>query len=158
MTEIDFTGFLLAHKCMRVEYRRLAEVAGQPRDAAHQALIEDQIAVTLSMLHHHHTEEDSWLWPTLRQRAPHAVADLDRLEAQHARVDPLIAAAVDTTHPRTQRAGVLAELHEVINAHLNDEEQVVLPLCRAHITAEEWEDFGERALAGIPRKHCCGER
>ena len=92
------------------------------------------LAVTLSLLHHHHAEEDSWLWPTLRQRAPQAVADLDRLEAQHTNVDPLISFAADTMHPLPQRAVVLAELHEAINAHLNDEEQVVLPLCTAHIT------------------------
>ncbi|MGA9308831.1 MAG: hemerythrin domain-containing protein [Pseudonocardiaceae bacterium] len=153
MTEIDFSGFLLAHKCMRLEYGRLAEVASGPRDTAHQALIEQQIAVTLSLLHHHHAEEDTWLWPTLRHRAPHAVADLERLEAQHADVDPLIAAAADTTRPLSQRASVLAELHQAINAHLDDEERIVLPLCTAHITAEEWDDFGQRALAGIPRQH-----
>jgi iron-sulfur cluster repair protein YtfE (RIC family) len=138
---------------MRAEYGRLAEAARAPRDAAHQALIEEQIAVTLSFLHHHHTEEDIWLWPTLRQHAPHAIADLDRLETQHAKVDPLIAAAADTKRPLPQRAAVLAELHEAINAHLDDEEQVVLPLCGVHISAEEWEAFGQRALAGIPRKH-----
>lgn len=153
MTEIDFSGFLLAHKCMRVEYGRLAEVARRPRDANHQAMIEHQIEVTLSLLHHHHAEEDSWLWPTLRHRAPHANADLDRLEGQHTNVDPLIAAAGDINRPLPQRAAVLTELHEAINAHLDDEEHIVLPLCTAHITAQEWDSFGQRALGAIPRQH-----
>ncbi|MDQ4104290.1 MAG: hemerythrin domain-containing protein [Actinomycetota bacterium] len=152
MSEIDFTGFLLAHKCMRREYGRLAQAARHPRDASHETLIEEQIAVTLSLLHHHHAEEDSWLWPTLRARAPQAVPALDRLEAQHTEIDPLITTAADTTRPLPQRAGILTQLHEALNAHLDEEERVVLPLCTAHVSAEEWDAFGQRALASIPRQ------
>ena len=117
MTEIDFTGFLLAHKCMRREYSRLAEAARHPRGVRHQALIEEHIAVTLSVLHHHHAEEDNWLWPTLWERAPAARPSLDRLEAQPTQLDSLIAAAADTSRPLPMRAPVFAELHEAINAH-----------------------------------------
>jgi hemerythrin HHE cation binding domain-containing protein len=153
MTEIDFTGFLLAHKCMRREYDRLAEAACHPRDVGHQALIEEHIAVTLSVLHHHHAEEDRWLWPTLRKRAPAATPELDRLEAQHTQLDPLIATAGDTSRPLPMRATVLAELQRAINAHLDEEERLILPLSSAHISAEEWDAFGERALASIPRRY-----
>jgi Hemerythrin HHE cation binding domain len=153
MTEIDFTGFLLAHKCMRQEYGRLAEAARHPRDIGHEALIEEHIEVTLSVLHHHHAEEDSWLWPTLRQRAPAAKPTLERLEAQHAQIDPLIATAADTSRPRPLRATALAELHAAINTHLDEEEQLILPLSTVHITAEEWDAFGQRALASIPRQY-----
>lgn len=153
MTEIDSTGFLLAHKCMRREYGRLAEAARDPRDVGRQALIEDQIAVTLSVLHHHHSEEDSWLWPTLRVRAPVASPALDRLDAQHAQIDPLIAAAANTSRPLSMRAPILAELHEAINLHLDEEERLILPLSAAHISAEEWDAFGQRALASIPRRY-----
>jgi Hemerythrin HHE cation binding domain len=153
MTEIDFTGFLLAHRCLRREYGRLAEAACHPLDVRHKALIEEQIAVTLSMLHHHHAEEESWLLPTLRQRAPHAIADLDRLETLHTQIDPLIAAAADTSRPLPQRAAVLAELQETINAHLDEEEGLVLPLSSAHITVEEWDAFGQRVHASIPRTY-----
>lgn len=153
MTEIDFTGFLLAHKCMRREYGRLAEATHQPRDVRQQALIEEQIAVTLSVLHHHHAEEDDWLWPILRERAPTVRLALERLEAQHAQIDPLIATAADTSRPLPERAPVLAELDEAINTHLDEEERLILPLAAAHISAEEWDAFGQRALASIPRRY-----
>lgn len=84
---------------------------------------------------------------------PHAAAALDRLEAQHVQVDPLIAAAADTTRPLPERAPVLAELHQAINAHLDEEKLVVIPLCTAHVSAQEWEAFGERAFAAISRRH-----
>src|SRR5437764_12251335 len=132
MSEIDFSGFLLAHKCMRVEYGRLAQVAGGPRDARHQALIEQQIAVTLSLLHHHHAEEDSWLWPTLRHRAPHATADLDRLEAQHATVDPMNASAGAINSSLTPCAVGLNELIGAIPAYLDAIAHVVT----SHSTAD----------------------
>lgn len=137
---------------MRREYGRLAEIANHPCDARRQALIEEQLAVTLSVLHHHHTEEDAWLWPTLRERAPDASDALDRLEAQHSQVDPLIAVAGDVSRPLPLRAPALAQLHEAINFHLDDEERVVLPLSAHYITAQEWDDFGARALAAIPRQ------
>jgi hypothetical protein len=28
-----------------------------------------------------------------------------------------------------------------------------LPLCTTHVSAEEWDAFGQRALAAIPRRH-----
>lgn len=96
-----------------------------PGDVGHQAAIEEQIAVTLSVLHHQHAEEDRWLWPTLRKRAPAAPPELDRLEAQHTQLHPLIASAGDTSRPLPMRATVLAELQRAINAHLDEEERAI---------------------------------
>jgi hypothetical protein len=93
------------------------------------------------------------LWPTLRERAPAARPSLDRLEAQHTQLDSLIAAAADTSRPLPMRAPVFAELHEAINAHFDEEVHLILPLGTAHVSAEEWEAFGQRALASIPRRY-----
>lgn len=68
-------------------------------------------------------------------------------------IDPLITAAADTSRPLPMRTTVLAELHDAINAHLDEEERLILPLAAAHISAEEWDAFGQRALASIPRQH-----
>ena len=117
---------------MRQEYGRLAEAAHHPRDIGHEALIEEHIEVTLSVLHHHHAEEDNWLWPTMRQRAPAARPTLERLEAQHAQIDPLIATAADTSRPWRLRATALAELHAAINTHLDEETADPAAEYRAH--------------------------
>lgn len=50
-------------------------------------------------------------------------------------------------------ATILVELHEAINAHL-DEERLVLPLSAAHLGAEESNAFGQRALASISAGTC----
>jgi Hemerythrin HHE cation binding domain len=154
MTELDLTPFLAAHQLMRHEYGRLAAVARNPRDGEHQALIEEQLVIVLGLLHHHHhREEDDWLWPTLRDRAPAARPGLDQLEAEHEQLDPLIEAAADTSRPLAGRAGVLAELHRVINGHLDAEERIAVPLIQACLTAGEWDASGHRALAALPPEH-----
>jgi hypothetical protein len=142
----------LLHDAMRVEYGRLAAVAPRPRDAAHSALIEDQIALTLRTLHHHHTAEDRHFWPVLRTREPGAVAGLDRLEAQHAEIDPLVTIAGDTTIPLAERAGALAELQVLINTHLDEEEAVAFPLILKHLTLAEFEEIDKDVQGSFARR------
>jgi hemerythrin HHE cation binding domain-containing protein len=121
-------------------------------DAKLAALFEDQIQLVLDVLHHHHTAEDDTIWPTLREREPAARAVLDDLEAQHDTIDPLIRAACDRSLPMAERAAVLRELHERINAHLDLEEECAVPLIRKHVTVAEWEALAKRAAKETGRK------
>lgn len=148
-TEPDLSGFLAAHRAMRVEYGRLAAVTAQPRDYRHSVLIDDHIAVHLGLLNKHHRLEDSELWPMLRARAPACAAELNALEEQHSEIDSLIDIAGDRTLARKRRAAALAKLHVAINAHLDDEERLALPLIRAHISPAEWADLGRRAITAM---------
>jgi hemerythrin-like domain-containing protein len=150
--ELEMSGFLIAHAGMRQEFGLLAKAAAGPLEPSRAALVEDQIAMVLEVLHHHHTAEDDTIWPTLLARVPAAAADLDALEAEHARIDPLISAAGDTGRPLAERAPVLAELHELINAHLDREEATAVPLIRRHITVAEWDALTERAIAESGRR------
>ncbi|MBL7501837.1 hemerythrin domain-containing protein [Frankia sp. CNm7] len=152
LTAKDLLPIRLLHNGMRVEYGRLAAVARAPRDVAHAALIEDQIALTLNILHHHHTAEDTHFWPALRARAPRSVAGLDRLEAQHAEIDPLLRLAGDTSITLPERAGILAELQTLIGAHLDEEEAIGFPLIMEHFTPEEFARIDEEVQQGISRR------
>jgi hypothetical protein len=151
-TGLDMSGFLIAHAGMRQEFGLLARAAAGPLDPTRAALVEDQVAMVLEVLHHHHTAEDDTLWPMLLARVPSAAPDLDALEADHARLDPLIAAAGDRTRPLAERAPVLAQLHELINAHLDREEATAVPLIRTHVTEAEWEALTQRAIAETGRR------
>ena len=111
-------------------------------------------------LHNHHDAEDTYLWPKLIDRArPHA--DLVRkMEAQHRaaagcsqqvqrlaeqwRVSPSASAT-------TELAAALVRLTAVLAEHLNDEEAMVLPLVREHVTVAEWEELGRESFAKFPR-------
>jgi hypothetical protein len=151
-TQPDLTGFLLAHAAMRQEFGLLARVAVEPLDEKRAALFEDQVARVLEILHHHHTAEDDTIWPALREREPAARAGLDELEADHDAIDPLIRSAGDRSLPLAERAAVLRDLHERLNAHLDREEALAVPLIRSHITVAEWEALGKRAAKETGRK------
>ena len=140
----DLSGFLLAHRAMRQEFGLLAEAALQPFDIARRRAFEEQVEMVLYVLHHHHTGEDTEIWPVLRERVPVARPDFDLLEAEHEQLDPLFRVVGDTTVPMAERAAALAEIHVLINAHLDREERVAVPLIREHFPVEEWEALGRR--------------
>ena len=149
---LDLSGFLIAHAGMRQEFGLLAAAAREPMDAERRRLWEHQVALVLDVLHHHHTAEDDTIWPMLRERAPEAIAALDRLEADHTRIDPMLAGAADTSRPLADRADLLDGLHVLINTHLDLEESVAVPLIREHVTLAEWDALAERAARDMGRR------
>jgi hypothetical protein len=142
----------MAHRGFRAEFGRLATAAAAVRDDAHAALIDDQIELVMHLLHHHHTAEDTSLWPVLVDRAPAAREALARLEEQHEDMDPLFTRIENRSIPVAERAATLAELHDVLNAHLDEEERNAVPLIAAHLSAKEWEADGEKVMATLDKK------
>jgi iron-sulfur cluster repair protein YtfE (RIC family) len=152
LSEQALAGFLIAHRGMRQEFGLLAIAARGVRDAEHAALIEDQVSLVSETLHKHHTAEDEEFWPRLRARAPEAAHVFDQLEAEHERIDPLLARATDRTAPLAERAEVFTQLHELLNAHLDLEEAVAVPLIPVHFTEAEWEALADRATSETSRR------
>jgi hypothetical protein len=84
-------------------------------------------------LHGHHTMEDTAVFPDLRARHPAAAADLDRLDAQHRRIDPLLERGDHAlADPARVDAGIalVRELDRALAEHLDLEERVVIPHLR----------------------------
>jgi len=100
------------------------------------------------VLHKHHRGEDTGLWPLLAARGADP-AVLEALEADHALVDPILAAvgadldalaaggAPDATKDHLLR--VHAELRDVLGSHLDREEREGMALVQAHLTQEDWD-------------------
>ncbi len=152
ITQEDLTGFLMMHAGFRVEFGRLAEVCGHPRDDTHELLLEEQLTLVLDMLHAHHSHEDTVLWPKLASRAPSSAEALAELEAEHEELDRLVAAAADRRVPLVDRAYPLRELHEVINEHLDHEERIAVPLMLRHLTTDDIEADKRQATADFGRR------
>jgi hypothetical protein len=152
ITTAHLTGFFSMHAGFRHEFGRLAEAARAPRDAAHERLLEEQVALVLEMLHSHHHHEDEEVWPHLLQQSPESGPELDALEAEHGVLDPLIQASGDTSRPLPERAEHLQRLHEVVNEHLDHEERVGVPLMLAHQTPEMIEAHEAKAMQEFGRK------
>ncbi len=107
----------------------------------------------LNGLHNHHSGEDENIWPLLLERAaPHADL-ITRMERQHEvvaerseRVRTLLETWRRTPADGETLAMALDEFTAALVEHLDDEEAHVVPLIRAHITAEEWTRFGQETF------------
>jgi hypothetical protein len=153
ITDEELSGFLAMHQGFRAEFGRLAAACRAPRDAAHEALLEEQLALVLDVLHLHHTHEDIHLWPYLLERSPESAWELDTLELEHEILVPLIDAAGDSSIPLPQRVAVLDRLHRTLNDHLDHEEAVGVPLMLAHLTPDMVRSDARKAQREIgPRR------
>src|SRR6266568_2824813 len=88
--KVDFTFMYAAHDAFHRDLRRLAAAAEAGRTA--DPAVRAGWATFKNQLHIHHTAEDVWLWPALREKVtrPGEVSVLDAMEAEHARIDPLV--------------------------------------------------------------------
>jgi iron-sulfur cluster repair protein YtfE (RIC family) len=141
--KVDFTLMYAAHDAFHRDLQRLttAVEAGQTADPAMRA----GWVTFKNQLHIHHTTEDTSLWPALRQRVNQTaeVEVLDAMEAEHARIDPLLS-RVDASFAATDGAGLaenVGALTVALEAHMNHEEDHALPLVEARLGPEGWAAF-----------------
>ena len=140
---IDFTMMYATHDAFRRDLGRFtaAAAAGMADAAGVRAGWEN----FKSQLLLHHSVEDTHLWPRVRRAAaglPHGLVLLDEMEAEHAQIDPLLA-AVD--HALASSAGSLAahvgEMASALQWHLKHEEEAALPLIQSVCTLADWHAF-----------------
>lgn len=116
-----------------------------------------QIAIHLDFLlngiHHHHTGEDENIWPLLLERAVPQAELITRMEGQHAvvaersnRVRWLLERWRESAVDGEPLAVAIDEFATALVEHLDEEEAHVVPLIRVHITAAEWERFGQETF------------
>jgi hypothetical protein len=129
MPGIDFTMMFTVHDALRRELGRLAEHTGDSDPVGWRLFTR--------FLHAHHTAEDTALWPML---APHPL--LDEMTAEHATLDPLVAAVEEALRASADHRPAAAALRDGLTAHLRHEEDAALPLIDATLTPEQWATFG----------------
>src|SRR4051794_36814405 len=136
------------------EFDLLAVAAAEvgPGELDRIGALDDQIAMLVRVLHHHHTAEDDGIWPIIRAADPAAGAIFDRLEADHDELQLLLDEVNDSSRPIGLRAPVLRALHTKLCEHLACEERDGVPLIGRHVSAAQWDEIGERMLASTDRK------
>ena len=147
--DADLTIMLAAHDAFRRDLTRLARTASAANlsDPARRQSVAAGWDLFKRELHLHHTAEDELIWPTLRPRLAHSEAALSVLaamEAEHERIDPLLA-AVDEQLPDGDRlADVIDALTSSLTGHLAHEERDGLPLIGTALSAAEWRGAGRK--------------
>ena len=147
----------LIHRIFRRQFAEVRELvqtvpAGEARRVG---AIADHLEFLLDGLHMHHTTEDDLIWPTLLASAELDGSLVERMQDQHEGIDVLVAgvrAAVagwrsePTPETSALLAGRVADFLAVLQEHLDEEEQVVVPLIDQCLTEAQWQAMGQRAF------------
>jgi iron-sulfur cluster repair protein YtfE (RIC family) len=135
--KVDFTLMYAVHDAFHRDLRCLTAAVEAARTA--DPAVWAGWATFKNQLHVHHTAEDTSLWPPLRQKVtrPDETAVLDAMEAEHARIDPLLS-QVDASLAASGPVGALAQ---TLAAHMKHEEDQALPLVEAHLGPDGWAAF-----------------
>jgi len=158
----DVRDMYVVHRVFRREFalipRLVRSVAAG--DTARAAVVAAHARLVLGGLDMHHTGEDALLWPKLLERAAPSADLIHRMEAQHHRVEELIA-ELSQALPRWEaeaRPAVSEEVASTFDAlrtalleHLDDEERFILPIAERHVTQQEWAGLGEHGMAKVKK-------
>lgn len=143
------------HRIFRRGFPMMAELVRQtPTGATARAEpIAAHLDFLLNGLHNHHSGEDENIWPRMLERAAPQAELITRMEQQHEvvaerseRVRTLLDSWRRTAVESEALATALDDFTAALVLHLDDEETYVVPLIRAHITAEEWTRFGQETF------------
>jgi hemerythrin-like domain-containing protein len=139
----------IVHDALRRDLdRALRTLSSAPfPQSAQREAIGAHIVWMMDFLHAHHHGEDAGLWPLVRARDPRAAAFLDAMEADHARVAPLVDecraaarhyAAEPSDDARVALLDALRAMGDALLPHLRREEDETIPLVAVAISAAEW--------------------
>ena len=159
---IDVRDMAIVHRTFRNVYQeavRLVRAAPAP-SPGRVTFLADHIDFGIRMLHVHHEGEDELLYPMLIERMPEQAAMTEQVDREHQLIKTALdqasaACAAWRGRPSAETgealAAALGHLNEVVQPHLDDEEQKVVPLAAVTLTQQEWDAMGKHAVASIPR-------
>jgi len=160
---IDVRDMAIIHRTFRGAYEesaRLVRAAPTP-SPGRVTFLADHIDFGIAALHHHHEGEDELLYPKLIERAPDQAPMTEHVEHEHLAIKTALeetsaACAAWRQRPSAETGEALAaaldHLNEVVQPHLDDEEQKVVPLAAVTLTQKEWDAMGKHGVASIPPK------
>ena len=154
----------IIHRLFRQAYEEAAQLvraAGPAPPPGRVTFLADHIDLALAGLHNHHEDEDTLLYPKLIERAPEQAQMTEQVEHEHQLITTALnaaSAACATWRARPSAetgealAAALDHLNEIVQPHLDDEEQKVVPLAAVTLTQQEWDAMGKSGARRIPRK------
>ncbi len=155
---VDMTMMYVMHHAFRRDLTAFAAAAVATPVADREAWVAlaDRWEVFSDALHHHHSAEDSGLWPLLMERTDDAGrAVLQAMEDEHAQIDPILEACAAgfarlASHPEEDtRAALAVRLvagRELLGEHLRHEETEAIAIIQQVMTAEEWQRLDEEVF------------
>lgn len=152
---VDMQMMYVMHHAFRRDLARFVEAAKHTpvEDRATWQLLASRWALFADVLHHHHSGEDAGLWPWLLDHGtPADRATLEAMEAEHAEIDPSLAACAEgferlISHAdEDARAALVVRLvatRDSLARHLAHEETDAMAILQRLMTQEEWDALDE---------------
>jgi hemerythrin-like domain-containing protein len=159
---IDVRDMAIIHRTFRKAYdeaARLVRAAPAP-SPARVTFLADHIDFAIAALHIHHEGEDELLYPKLIERVPEQAPMTEQVDHEHQTIKTALdatsaACATWRQGPSSETGEALAaaldQLNSVVQPHLDDEEQKIVPLAAVTLTQQEWDAVGKHGVAQIPR-------
>jgi hypothetical protein len=156
----DLTFYFAIHQAQRDALSRYCDAVSSltegDRSMRGPALASWSKGMACQLDEHHHAE-DRFFFPSLREKVPAASAVLDRLDADHRVLDDLLLRWPDLSarlaDPRVPFVEAHAAAHAFaqdlrtfVQAHLDVEDQDILPLFWRHYSAAEYDQVEQRAI------------
>lgn len=143
--EPELTGIVVIHRAMRQDLRRLAacltEITGQGPSGVQSHAISRYAAALFTEIRWHQASQDHILWPALAAAAGQAV-DLIPLTDDHRDIEAAIGSASQalaavgaTPDAVTRLLASVAGLRDMLDEHIADEEQQILPAITRYLPA-----------------------
>jgi hemerythrin-like domain-containing protein len=159
---IEVRDMAIVHRTFREAFSESAELVRAETSPTPDRVVflSDHVEMILAILHGHHESEDELLWPRLLARVPDEAETVQRVADQHQEVSAAVERVqqgVDAWRASSggssgdALADSLLHLNAVLQSHLNDEENLVVPLAAQALTQEEWNSVGEHSRGSIPR-------
>ena len=159
---INVRDMAIIHRLFRQAYDEAAQLvrAAPTPSPGRVTFLADHIDLVLHGLHTHHRDEDDLLYPKLIERVPEQAAMTEQVEHEHQQITTALDAALAACAAWRQRpsadtgealAAALDQLNAIVQPHLDDEEQKVVPLAAVTLTQQEWDEIGKRGMRSIPR-------
>ena len=157
---VDTADYRVIHHCLRIAPHRLVaalmdfEPGDHPRARALERYWRGYAGEVLA----HHTVEDEIFFPRLVERVPVVADQLATVDAEHHRLDELMAAtgaAMTRLGTSAQRqdaddaAACLRELADLMDRHLDFEDTDLVPLFSRHFTAMEYSQMERAAKSSL---------
>ncbi len=130
------TALMTSHHAFRRDIalflRTLPRLAAGAID--NTAALQEEWKSFRTTLHHHHTIEDTNMFPGMRTEHPESAAAIDQLDADHKKIDPLLERgdALFALLPGSalEATALVQEIESLLAAHLQLEEATVTPWLR----------------------------
>jgi hemerythrin-like domain-containing protein len=146
----DTSGLILVHRIFRWLYRELPQLVREvpAGDVERAAIVGRYAHLDFYALHMHHETEDIALWDRLTSRDPGCAVHVDQMRAQHAevasqlaRIEPQLAPWVASADPglRDAFARDIETLRDTLQAHLQQEEDDIMPVAGEVLSQQEWD-------------------